>query len=87
MENMRTMVIPDRRGPDLSNTGDNPCYICNRNIKLGAEKWGIHPIKGGNVALHPDDEPLYVSDGGDLGLHPIGSDCRKRMGEFAFPWK
>lgn len=59
---------------------DNYCVVCQKDIKSEPRFW-IHGVDGCafNV-LHPDDEHLYVSDGGDLGLHPVGPDCARRIG-------
>jgi len=49
--------------------------------------YAVHVINGGADVLHPDDEALYVPDGGDMGCHMLGPECRKRFGEFAFKWE
>jgi hypothetical protein len=40
----------------------------------------VHLIDGGDTVLHPSDETAYVSDSGDLGAQPIGSDCARKLG-------
>ena len=75
---MRTIPVPDPPGGDHYDgwsTGDGPCYICGRAVQH-ATYW-VHPVDGGAVLLHRDDEDAYVSDGGDLGLQPVGSRCAR----------
>lgn len=55
------------------------CCACHKDIK-GKPKYYVHVIDGGVTALHPEDEDKYVSDGGDLGAQPIGSDCARKLG-------
>lgn len=59
--------------------GPAPCWACFRPVR-GKNPLMVHPIEGGMVLLHPEDEHLYKSDGGDLGLHEIGSECAKKLG-------
>lgn len=56
------------------------CYVCQKDIKPVSLYRMVHVVLGGNYALHPDDEADYVGDGGDLGLHPIGPACAKKLG-------
>lgn len=75
-------MIWNQNGKDR---GQCPCAVCGR--PLGQRPaWAVHVIDGGSKVLHPDDEGLYAADGGDMGCHMIGSECRKKFGEFAFPW-
>lgn len=62
------------------------CVICQRDIKPGAKAREVHLVDGGMWALHTDDEPIYVSDGGDVGIHLLGMDCARRLGmEYSRP--
>lgn len=61
----------------------NPCAVCGR--ELTGKQFVVHVINGGGEVLHPDDEFLYEPDGGDLGCHYIGPECRKKFGKFATP--
>lgn len=64
-----------RRDP----TTDVFCCICQRDIK-GPPRYWVHLIEGGPVVLHPEDEDRYTPDGGDLGAHPVGPECAKKIG-------
>jgi len=33
--------------------------------------------------LHPDSEADYEDEGGEMGFHALGPECRKRFGDFA----
>jgi hypothetical protein len=52
------------------------CVICR--LAMPSPKFMCHVIDGGGVALHPEDESIYVPDGGDLLFHPVGSDCLRK---------
>lgn len=67
-------------GEDVLSDGEH-CAVCGKPIK--GKVWGVHVIDGGNLVLHPDDEDKYVSDGGDMGTHDVGSECRKHFKDFA----
>lgn len=56
-----------------------PCACCG--LPVPKPKFYVHMIHGGGVALHPDDEDIYIEDGGDMGLQPVGTDCLKRHPE------
>ena len=56
------------------------CILCQRDIKDKTKARGIHIINGGDGILHPEDEALYTSDGGDCGIHYIGPECAKKIG-------
>jgi len=78
--NLRTIPVPEAKGGDtydgiVRGDGDGPCYICGRHIKV-AKHW-VHAVDGGDRLLHRDDEDAYEADGGDLGHHPVGSDCAR----------
>lgn len=66
---------PDNRGRVLSVP---QCAMCMKPVK-GAYRV-VHVVMGGAAVLHPADEALYVSDNGDLGAHPIGPDCARKLG-------
>ena len=65
----------DRRQPKT----DHHCVICRKDITGASCRW-VHLIDGGASILHPDSLPAYVTDAGDMGLHPVGMDCAKRLG-------
>lgn len=86
MMTLRTMPIPQNRAPDKlirareQRAGDAyPCIVCG--LPVPYPRFMVHVIKGGGVALHAADENAYQPDGGDLGLYPIGPECRKRYPE------
>jgi hypothetical protein len=55
------------------------CCLCQRDIK-GIVKHYVHMINGGPEILHPSDESAYTPDGGDLGIHPVGPECARKIG-------
>lgn len=61
-----------------------PCATCGRPLK--ATQFAVHVINGGNLVLHPDSEPEYRADGGEMGFHMVGPECRKKFGDFAVSW-
>lgn len=64
----------------------DPCCRCGKQIKNVVTARRVHLISGGHIVLHPEDEPLYVPDGGDVGCHPIGPDCARILGlEWSVP--
>lgn len=60
--------------------GHNPCSACGREMK--GKQYAVHVINGGSDVLHPGDEGEYQSDSGEMGLHFVGPECRKKFGEF-----
>lgn len=66
-----------------SGIGRHPCAACGRELR--GKEYGIHIINGGGEVLHPDDEAEYWPDGGDMGVHYVGPECRKKFGEFIQP--
>jgi hypothetical protein len=54
------------------------CLVCGRDVKI-AKAHAFHAINGGGSFLHPDDEPNYVSDGGDMCTQYVGPDCLRRF--------
>lgn len=54
------------------------CVRCQKDIR-GSYRM-VHVIWGGSHVLHPSYEPSYVPDAGDMGLHPIGPDCARKLG-------
>ncbi len=82
----RTIRIPESRAPENlirareRKFGDAYCCIvCG--LPAPAPKFYCHVVEGGGVALHPDDEALYVPDGGDMCHLPLGPECLKRHPE------
>lgn len=75
---MRTMPMT---WGDKSGQGHCPCAACGREIK--GRRWAVHVINGGSHVLHPDYEFEYQPDGGEMGLHFVGPECRKKFGDFA----
>jgi hypothetical protein len=50
--------------------------------------WAVRVIHGGADVVHPEDDHLAdPNDPGEMGCQMIGSECRKKFGDFAFPWK
>ena len=57
-----------------------PCYICAKPIRKDRIKYMLHIHCGGGVAV-TEDEATNLDGAGDLGCHPIGSDCLRRHPE------
>lgn len=78
---MRTVYIdPDFR--KLPKT-EISCCRCQKDIKAKRYRM-VHLLVDGITAVHPDDSHL-VSAREDLGLHPIGNDCARKIGiEFTY---
>ena len=74
---LRTKKLELRR--DREPKTDNFCVVCHRDIK-GSPRFWVHCIDGELRALHPEDEHLYEPNGGDLGFHPLGPGCARRIG-------
>jgi hypothetical protein len=83
---MRTMPMTWNQGEQTAGAGKEPCACCGKAVNP-KRMWAVHVINGGTDVLHPADEHLYVSDADDMGAHMVGSECRKRFGEFAFKWE
>jgi len=58
-----------------------PCAACGR--ELSGRRWVVYVINGGADVLHPGDEKEYRPDGGEMGCHFVGPECRKKFGKFA----
>ena len=59
---------------------DRSCVRCQRDIKPGSPTRMVHVVDGGNWILHPNDEGIYVSNAGDLGMFEVGMDCARIIG-------
>jgi len=55
------------------------CCRCGRHIASRTYRT-VHLIAGGAQVLHPEDEQLYTPDEGDMGWHPIGNGCARKLG-------
>lgn len=79
----RTIAIPDARAPEnLIQARQRRygsaygCVVCG--LPMPEPKFYCHVIEGGGVALHPEDEALYVPDGGDMCHLPLGTECLRK---------
>ena len=70
----------------LGHPEGHDCACCGKHVNP-KRMWAVHVINGGSDVLHPADEHLYQPDGGDMGCHFVGSECRKQFGEFTFKWQ
>jgi hypothetical protein len=77
-QDLRTKFIDfdARRDPKT----DFFCCACQKDMDRSKACYAVHLVDGGPFALHPDDEVKYIPDGGELGCHPIGNDCAKKLG-------
>lgn len=57
-----------------------PCYICAMPIRKDRIKYMLHIHCGGGIAV-TEAEAAKLDEAGDLGCHPIGSDCLRRHPE------
>ena len=59
---------------------DFSCIVCQRDLNPKSKKirW-VHCVDE-IMALHPNDETLYVPDAGDRGWFPVGPDCVQVIG-------
>lgn len=76
---MRTQDIHHLMNAHREPKTDQWCCCCQKDIK-GEPKFFVHLVDGGLTVLHPKDEKNYQPDGGDLGFHPVGPDCGKKIG-------
>ena len=59
------------------------CVRCGKPVKNPIHY--VHLIDGGGLLLHPDDEDKYNQDDpGNLGCHPVGSECMKHLKTWTF---
>ncbi len=79
----RTIAIPEARAPEKliqarsrRHGSAYGCIVCG--LPTPSPRFYCHVIEGGGVALHPDDEHLYVPDGGDMCHLPLGSECLRK---------
>ena len=64
------------------------CCHCGKTLRPGQRRRYVHVIFGGATILHPGDEAQFAEgityfgggNGDDLGFHPVGLDCAKRIG-------
>lgn len=78
MSNLRTKFVDydARRDPKTNHF----CVACQKDLKPGVPYREVHLVNGGPFALHPEDEPKYESDSGEMGMWPIGNDCARKLG-------
>lgn len=62
---------------NIERGGSNPCIRCGKEVKN--DKYSVHLIDGDLIMLSKEDEDKYISDNGDMGLHSIGSECKKHI--------
>lgn len=82
---MRTMPMNWGKSRHDSHPDGHDCAVCGKWLNPQT-MWAVHVISGGASVLHPDDEAKYTPDGGDMGCHMVGPECRKQFGAFAFRW-
>lgn len=59
---------------DKIRNGATPCIRCGKGVKN--EKYFVELVDGALLAF-PTNKEADTSDPGYMGLHPIGSECRK----------
>lgn len=70
----RSQTRINRRGTD----GEKMlrCSVCGADLNPERAQQ-VHIVAGGGAVLHPDDESIYVADGGDMGAWFLGPECAK----------
>lgn len=63
-----------RVGPD-----EWPCARCGKPVKEADAKNWVTFTSGGGRFLRTDDPPVPANDPGQMGWHPVGPDCAKRL--------
>jgi len=67
---------------------DNPCVRCGRPIEN--DKYMVHLVLGGELLAVADEEKYQkINDDecGDMGFHPVGSECKNHIGkEYIHIW-
>jgi hypothetical protein len=60
-------------------TGPNPCYECGKDVKQ--PRLFVHPYDGGAkyVMQGEDENQLAIDEAGDMGWHPVGSCCARKL--------
>lgn len=61
------------------------CARCQKDLKPGQKRRGVHIVDGGAMVLHPDDEAIYnalpaEAKRGDCGCWLVGMDCARQIG-------
>lgn len=54
-----------------------PCAVCDRPIAPKKQTHFVHIVDGGG-SIFPA-EGTYKNEAADLGLHPVGPECRKKI--------
>lgn len=54
----------------------NPCYVCGRHVTPARAKEAEFALGGHVLILQGEADPF---GSGYLGVHPVGSDCYRRM--------
>jgi hypothetical protein len=66
-------------GANKSGEQQAPCVVCGRGIATSRQRFMVHVVDGGLSLALPEDETTDPRD--DLGLYPIGPDCRRKHPE------
>lgn len=83
MENYRITELQESEKYDenIDRYGDdNPCVRCGKPIKN--EKYMVHLVQGGSILAVADENKYYEindDESGDMGMHLIGSECKKHI--------
>lgn len=78
-----TIDIDTFRGPDYEEGRHHQeCFACGRKMsdKALENAWLVHSAGGGDVLVPIDWDATTEDDiSGDVGWHPIGPECAKRI--------
>ena len=60
------------------------CARCQKDLKPGQKRRGVHMVDGGAMVLHPEDEAIFAATpntaNGDCGFFLVGMDCARKIG-------
>lgn len=76
---MRTKPFAPLDSRDESGA-EHQCVRCGRAVRVDRPARYIRIVNGGDDILHPEDDRLYTDDDADLGCHPVGLCCARRIG-------
>jgi len=56
-----------------------PCIVCGRYVPV--QRYFVHLVGGGAAIIKPTEH--WENGASDLGLYPIGPDCKRRRPDLA----
>lgn len=65
------------RSENYNGQGSTPCLVCGKPVKNPV--YFLHVVDGGASIIKPDE--TWDNEAADLGLYPLGADCKKKHPE------